>query len=180
VLSSKHDVNLRTSYAQTTLATTLFLILISSLQVPVWAVLGYTETRTISRELLLVKVSILSPEDQLAGGPSHEPCASHRAHAEQTKLVHEMALARHFEEADHPLPPIAHHRILPTSTSTTITTTIRDPHGFGVPAQPPGSLNGYRGQLGIACYVSEMRAPSSQLCYAKLGTLGVRNCQKVR
>ena len=105
MLSSKHDVNLRTSYAQTTLETTIFLILISSLQVPVWAVLGYTETRTISRELLLVKVSIFSPEDQLAGGPSHEPCASHRAHAEQTKLVHEMALARHFEEADHPLPP---------------------------------------------------------------------------
>jgi hypothetical protein len=28
----------------------------------VWAVLDYTETRTISRELLLVKVSILGPE----------------------------------------------------------------------------------------------------------------------
>ncbi|KAH8995289.1 hypothetical protein EDB86DRAFT_3077790 [Lactarius hatsudake] len=39
--------------------------------VPVWAVLDYTETRMISRELLLVKVSILGPEyleDQLEGG----------------------------------------------------------------------------------------------------------------
>ncbi|KAI9456306.1 acetolactate synthase [Russula earlei] len=69
--------------------------------VPVWAVLDYTETRSIQRELLLVKLSILGPEyleDQLAGGPSHEPRASHRAHAEQTKLESEMALARHFEE----------------------------------------------------------------------------------
>lgn len=44
--------------------------------VPVWAVLDYTETRTINRELLLVKVSTLGPEyleDQLAGGPSHDP-----------------------------------------------------------------------------------------------------------
>jgi len=75
--------------------------------VPVWAVLDYTETRTISRELLLVKVSILGPEyldDQLAGGPSHEPRASHRAHAEQTKLERETALARHFEESNRPHP----------------------------------------------------------------------------
>ncbi|KAH9069848.1 acetolactate synthase [Lactarius deliciosus] len=74
-------------------------------QVPVWAVLDYTETRTISRELLLVKVSILEPEyleDQLEGGPSHEPRAAHRAHAEQTKLEREMVLARHFEESTRP------------------------------------------------------------------------------
>lgn len=70
-----------------------------------WAVLDYTETRTIQRELLLVKVSILGPEyldDQLAGGPSHEPRASHRAHAEQSKLDREMALARQFEESTRP------------------------------------------------------------------------------
>ena len=76
-------------------------------KVPVWAVLDYTETRTISRELLLVKVSILGPEyldDQLAGGPSHEPRASHRAHAEQTKLEREMVLARNFEESSRPHP----------------------------------------------------------------------------
>jgi len=79
-------------------------------QVPVWAVLDYTETRTIQRELLLVKVSILGPEyleDQLTGGPSHEPRASHRAHAEQTKLDREMALARQFEESTRPPPPPA-------------------------------------------------------------------------
>jgi acetolactate synthase small subunit len=73
-------------------------------------VLDYTETRTISRELLLVKVSILGPEyleDQLAGGPSHEPRAAHRAHAEQTKLEREMALARHFEESSRPHPTSA-------------------------------------------------------------------------
>lgn len=47
-----------------------------SLQVPVWAVLDYTNTRCIQRELLLVKVSILGPdylEDQLVGGPTHDP-----------------------------------------------------------------------------------------------------------
>lgn len=41
-----------------------------------WAVLDYTETRCISRELLLVKVSILGPEyleAQLVGGPTHDP-----------------------------------------------------------------------------------------------------------
>jgi acetolactate synthase-1/3 small subunit len=89
----------------------------SFFQVPVWAVLDYTETRTISRELLLVKVSILGPEyleDQLAGGPSHEPRASHRAHAEQTKLEREMALARHFEESNRPPP----HPSDPSSSSS--------------------------------------------------------------
>ncbi|KAH9166263.1 hypothetical protein EDB89DRAFT_2076039 [Lactarius sanguifluus] len=81
-------------------------------QVPVWAVLDYTETRTISRELLLFEVSILGHECleyQLEGGPSHEPRAPHRsprrAHAEQTKLEREMALARHFEESTRPQPP---------------------------------------------------------------------------
>jgi acetolactate synthase-1/3 small subunit len=42
----------------------------------VWAVLDYTNTRIITRELLLAKISILGPEyleDQLTGGPSHEP-----------------------------------------------------------------------------------------------------------
>jgi len=40
----------------------IYSIFLVSFQVPVWAVLDYTETRTISRELLLVKVSILGPE----------------------------------------------------------------------------------------------------------------------
>ena len=65
-----------------------------------WAVPEYTETRTISRELLLAKVSILGLEyfeDQLTGGLLHVPCGAHRAHAEQAKLKREMVLARHFE-----------------------------------------------------------------------------------
>jgi acetolactate synthase-1/3 small subunit len=44
--------------------------------VPVWAVLDYTDTPKIQRELLLVKVSLLGPEyleDQLVGGPHHDP-----------------------------------------------------------------------------------------------------------
>ncbi|KAI0036872.1 acetolactate synthase [Vararia minispora EC-137] len=71
--------------------------------VPVWAVLDYTETHTISRELLLVKVSILGPEyleDQLSGGPSHDPRHAHEEHAEfHSKLEREMALARNFESS---------------------------------------------------------------------------------
>ncbi|KAG8962024.1 hypothetical protein FRC03_004663 [Tulasnella sp. 419] len=75
--------------------------------VPVWAVLDYTETPTIARELVLVKVSILGPEyleDQLAGGPTHEP----RRHDEleggaedphSSKLQKEMALAQTFERS---------------------------------------------------------------------------------
>ncbi|KAG6886257.1 hypothetical protein C0993_006667 [Termitomyces sp. T159_Od127] len=63
--------------------------------VPVWAVLDYTETRTIARELLLVKLSILGPEyleDQLAGGPSHDPRV-----AQPSKMEQETVLAEHFE-----------------------------------------------------------------------------------
>jgi len=63
--------------------------------VPVWAVLDYTETNVIQRELLLVKVSILGPEyvdEQLEGGPSHKP-----RKAETSKLEREAALAENFE-----------------------------------------------------------------------------------
>ncbi|EMD33613.1 hypothetical protein CERSUDRAFT_141850 [Gelatoporia subvermispora B] len=71
--------------------------------VPVWAVLDYTYTHCIERELLLAKVSILGPEyleDQLLGGPTHEP-RRHPAPATEphTKLEREMALAQHFEHA---------------------------------------------------------------------------------
>ncbi len=67
-------------------------------QVPVWAVLDYTNTRTIARELLLVKVSILGPEyleEQLTGGPSHQP----RQADHPTKLEREAALAHNFERS---------------------------------------------------------------------------------
>ncbi|KAG7090849.1 hypothetical protein E1B28_009931 [Marasmius oreades] len=69
--------------------------------VPVWAVLDYTDTRTITRELLLVKVSILGSEyleEQLAGGPTHEP----RRELSQDKLERETALAHQFEKSAHP------------------------------------------------------------------------------
>ncbi|KAJ2913475.1 hypothetical protein MD484_g6945, partial [Candolleomyces efflorescens] len=65
--------------------------------VPVWAVLDYTETRVISRELLLAKVSILGPEyvdEQFIGGPFHEP----RRPDEVSKLEREAALAQNFEQ----------------------------------------------------------------------------------
>jgi acetolactate synthase-1/3 small subunit len=45
--------------------------------VPVWAVLDYTNTKVIERELMLVKVSILGPEyfeeSQQAAGPANSP-----------------------------------------------------------------------------------------------------------
>ena len=114
---------------------------IVSFQVPVWAVLDYTETRTISRELLLVKVSILGPEyldDQLAGGPSHEPRAAHRAHAEQTKLEREMTLARHFEESNRPPPQ---HPPDPSSSSSSSSTSAGGVEGGGAkPLTPSEAL----------------------------------------
>jgi len=77
--------------------------------VPVWAVLDYTETRTISRELLLVKVSILGPEyldDQLLGGPSHDlqpaqqiPLEVEGHHHESKLLDREIVLAQSFERS---------------------------------------------------------------------------------
>ncbi|KAF8510570.1 acetolactate synthase [Hysterangium stoloniferum] len=85
--------------------------------VPVWAVLDYTNTRLISRELLLVKVSILGPEyfdEQLVGGPSHSPrtterrqdavrhCPAADAPEAHSKLEREIALAQSFEHAGQP------------------------------------------------------------------------------
>jgi acetolactate synthase-1/3 small subunit len=64
--------------------------------VPVWAVLDYTHTPKIQRELLLVKVSLLGPEyleAQLVGGPTHDP----RTTAQQ---AHEQALATHRHVAE--------------------------------------------------------------------------------
>jgi len=78
--------------------------------VPVWAVLDYTETRVISRELLLAKVSILGPEyleEQLVGGPTHDP--RHAGGAADLKTQQETALAQNFERsayADDLAPPI--------------------------------------------------------------------------
>jgi acetolactate synthase-1/3 small subunit len=82
-------------------------------QVPVWAVLNYTETTLIERELLLAKISILGPEyleDQLVGGPSLEPRRNAQGliHDLETvstisysdeKLNREMTLAQNFEHS---------------------------------------------------------------------------------
>lgn len=81
----------------------------SDIQVPVWAVLDYTETRTISRELLLVKVSTLGQEyldAQLLGGPTHAPVQMTPSHPHPSKLEKEAELAHHFEASGHPEPPL--------------------------------------------------------------------------
>ncbi|KIM91988.1 hypothetical protein PILCRDRAFT_809987 [Piloderma croceum F 1598] len=95
--------------------------------VPVWAVLDYTETRCITRELLLVKVSILGPEyleDQFHGGPTHEPRRreSHATHHQEqhhdpTKLERETALAQNFEHSADasPTPPPHPDRPVPAT-----------------------------------------------------------------
>lgn len=78
--------------------------------------LDYTDTHCIERELLLAKVSILGPEyveEQLQGGPTHDPrrrlphSATHGTSEAEAKLEREMALAQSFErggQADAPLP----------------------------------------------------------------------------
>ncbi|TFK75334.1 acetolactate synthase [Pluteus cervinus] len=78
--------------------------------VPVWAVLDYTDTRVISRELLLVKVSILGPEyleEQLVGGPSYDPRKPSNLESGSSKLQREAALATNFERSAHPGEPVA-------------------------------------------------------------------------
>jgi len=81
-------------------------------QVPVWAVLDYTNTRTIARELLLVKVSILGPEyleDQLVGGPSHQPHRPKTSTSESSDLAErETVLAHNFEAGGHPEQETSH------------------------------------------------------------------------
>jgi acetolactate synthase-1/3 small subunit len=75
-------------------------------QVPVWAVLDYTETRTIARELVLAKVSILGPEyleDQLIGGHSYDPRSAGRQNVlEHTLIEDEVTLAHNFEHSGEP------------------------------------------------------------------------------
>ncbi|EKM80832.1 hypothetical protein AGABI1DRAFT_105758 [Agaricus bisporus var. burnettii JB137-S8] len=90
--------------------------------VPVWAVLDYTETNVIQRELLLVKVSILGSEyldEQLEGGPSHDP-----RRADSSKLEREAALAENFErgasqqQQQQQQNTVLHHEIAPTITAS--------------------------------------------------------------
>lgn len=88
------------------------------LQVPVWAVLDYTKTSCVERELLLTKVSILGPEfaQEQISGPTHQPSFDQAVEdttpppfvsteGEQTpiqnadKHAREQALARSFENS---------------------------------------------------------------------------------
>ena len=69
-----------------------------------WAVLDYTNTNCIQRELLLAKVSILGPdyvEDQYLGGPTHEPRRTPTS-SDATKLEKEANLVHNFERSAHP------------------------------------------------------------------------------
>lgn len=101
-----------------------------------WAVLDYTETRTISRELLLVKVSILGPEyldAQLTGGPHHDPRAGGEL-AGEAKFERETTLAHTFELAgrgapDASSPPApAHPASAPGPTPLTPSEALRIKH----------------------------------------------------
>ncbi|KAH6914163.1 acetolactate synthase [Coprinopsis sp. MPI-PUGE-AT-0042] len=69
--------------------------------VPVWAVIDYSDTSLVSRELMLAKVSILGPEyvdEQFQGGPFHEP----RRSDPETKVEREAQIAQNFERGVHP------------------------------------------------------------------------------
>ncbi|KAJ8077050.1 Translation initiation factor 3 subunit c [Marasmius tenuissimus] len=95
--------------------------------VPVWAVLDYTDTRTITRELLLVKVSILGPEyleEQLLGGPSHEP----RRESSQDKLEREAQLAHQFEKSAHPEQLSAEAHMIPRSLTPSEALRLKHQH----------------------------------------------------
>ena len=72
-----------------------------------WAVLDYTETKVISRELLLAKVSILGSEyveEQLVGGPSHAPRRVGEKMERETTLAHHFATSG-SDAAPAPLTP---------------------------------------------------------------------------
>ncbi|KAH9941077.1 hypothetical protein B0H21DRAFT_697127 [Amylocystis lapponica] len=67
--------------------------------VPVWAVLDYTNTLCIERELVLAKVTRLGPEyleDQLLGGTTHE-----RRRADTPKVVQQFERTGHPEAEPH-------------------------------------------------------------------------------
>lgn len=106
-----------------------------------WAVLDYTETSVIQRELLLVKVSILGPEyldEQLEGGPSHDP-----RKAESSKLEREAALAENFERsAGHQQQNAAHaevHHLPPITPSEALRLKHQHLHSLSVLAKEFGA-----------------------------------------
>ncbi|KAK7035253.1 acetolactate synthase, regulatory subunit [Paramarasmius palmivorus] len=110
--------------------------------VPVWAVLDYTDTRTITRELLLVKVSILGPEyleEQLVGGPSHEP----RRLSPEEKLEREAILAHNFERSAHP-----EHTATETDLHTPSGATLTPSQALRLKHQHLQSINTLASQFG--------------------------------
>lgn len=110
---------------------------ISLSQVPVWAVLDYTDTKTIARELLLVKVSILGPEyleQQLLGGPSHDP---RRSRIQVTKQERETVLAQNFERSAHS--DASEQQILPITPSEALRRKHQHMHSIDVLAKQFGA-----------------------------------------
>lgn len=93
--------------------------MVLTVQVPVWAVLDYTNTRCVERELLLAKVSTLGPEfasssdqdshtstqaydsqiDQAATAPSFVSSEGTTGNEEAQHVEREQALARSFENS---------------------------------------------------------------------------------
>lgn len=84
--------------------------------VPVWAVLDYTRTRTIERELLLAKVSLLGPEyyrEQINQAAAREASAAAPVDAGEAKLPPDVQAERTSVPARPPGPP-AGMRLSPT------------------------------------------------------------------
>jgi len=100
--------------------------------------LDYTDTKTISRELLLVKVSILGPEyldQQLLGGPSHDP---RRSRAEiASKHDREAVLAQKFERSAHA--DASEQHILPITPSQALRIKHQHMQSISVLAQQFGA-----------------------------------------
>ena len=102
------------------------------LQVPVWAVLDYTHTKTIERELLLCKVSILGPEyfeDQLATKIEEARSHHHTDHApalEPGSPAEESA--RETQAAAEASHPAAAHSHSPPRESLTPSEALRQKH----------------------------------------------------
>ena len=104
--------------------------------------MDYTDTKTISRELLLVKVSILGPEyldQQLLGGPSHDPRRSRTEVASATPSKHdrEAMLAQKFERSAHS--DASEQHILPITPSQALRIKHQHMQSISVLAQQFGA-----------------------------------------
>lgn len=94
--------------------------------------MDYTDTKTIARELLLVKVSILGPEyleQQLLGGPSHDPRRTRVSEQDR-----EVVLAQNFERSGH-----SEHQIYPITPSEALRRKHQHMHSIDVLAKQFGA-----------------------------------------